>query len=45
LLASREDVFSNYTEEGFVEAFSGYFKTEQREPIRESQRVLYRLAS
>lgn len=45
LLASREDVFPDYTEDGFVQAFSVDFKVEQREPIRDSKRVLYRLAS
>lgn len=44
LLASREDVFPGYTEEGFVEAFSSRFAVERQDPIRDSHRVLYRLA-
>jgi len=44
LLASRDDVFPDYSENGFVDAFSSHFEVERREPIRESRRVLYRLA-
>jgi len=44
LLASRPDIFPNYTEEGFVEAFSTQFRVERKESIRDSHRVLYRLA-
>lgn len=44
LLASRQDVFPEYTEEGFVKAFSTQFRVEQQEAIRNSHRVLYRLA-
>jgi hypothetical protein len=41
LLASREDIFSNYTREGFEAAFSQRFKVHEAVPVRESERVLY----
>ena len=41
LLANREDVFPDYTEEGFEIAFGGRFEIEQRTPIRDSKRTLY----
>jgi hypothetical protein len=41
LLATREDVFPNYTQAGFEEAFGASFATERREPIQGSDRVLY----
>jgi hypothetical protein len=43
LLASREDVFDDYTPEGFEQAFAARFAIEAREPIVDSQRILYRL--
>ncbi|MEX2532305.1 MAG: SAM-dependent methyltransferase [Gemmatimonadota bacterium] len=41
LLASRVDVFDEYTEEGFQQAFSSRFHIVEREPVPESERVLY----
>jgi hypothetical protein len=41
LLASREDVFPGYTEEGFAAAFGASFELQSREPVRDSARVLY----
>ncbi len=41
LLASREDIFPNYTREGFEAAFSERFEIQKREAVRDSERVLY----
>ena len=41
LLASRADVFGDYTPDGFEAAFSRHFSIEASEPIRGSERVLY----
>lgn len=41
LLASRQDVFPDYTEDGFRQAFDGKFEVARREPIAGSSRVLY----
>ncbi len=41
LLASREDVFTEYDEGGFVRAFGENFRMKHSEPIAESERVLY----
>jgi hypothetical protein len=41
LLASREDIFPEYTREGFEAAFSRYFQLQAAESIAESDRVLY----
>jgi ribosomal protein L11 methylase PrmA len=41
LLATREDIFPDYTEAGFEKAFAERFETERREPIPGSKRVLY----
>jgi hypothetical protein len=41
LLSMREDIFPDYTEAGFEEAFSGSFEILSRQPIRESERTLY----
>ena len=41
LLATREDVFPNYTREGFESAFAGWFKTERSDVITDSDRILY----
>ncbi len=41
LLASRVDIFPDYTQEGFEQAFRGCFGIERREPIRGSERRLY----
>lgn len=41
LLATREDIFPDYTVEGFERAFAPRFEIERREEIRESPRILY----
>ena len=41
LLASREDIFPNYTREGFEAAFRHCFKFHEAVEVRESERVLY----
>ena len=43
LLATREDIFDQYHQEGFEKEFSKYFTIEQREKIQGSDRVLYLL--
>ncbi|NOT05641.1 MAG: class I SAM-dependent methyltransferase [Anaerolineales bacterium] len=41
LLGSREDIFPNYTREGFETAFSSRFILNKTEPVRDSERTLY----
>ena len=41
LLATREDIFPNYTNEGFERAFGDRFVIERREEISGSDRILY----
>lgn len=41
LLASREDIFPNYTREGFESAFQQRFRISEAVNVRESERVLY----
>jgi len=41
LLASREDIFPNYTREGFEAAFSERFSIRKSESVRDSERILY----
>jgi hypothetical protein len=43
LLAFREDIFSDYHEEGFREAFERHFTIQRRQPIKDSARVLYEM--
>ena len=43
LLVSREDVFDDYTVEGFESAFSRHFDTVGRSPIGASGRILFHL--
>lgn len=45
LLASREDIFEDYTQEAFERAFSRYFRLRQQQSIRDSARVLYLMES
>jgi len=45
LLATRKDIFPQYTEEGFEAAFGEYFKIEQKEKVPGSERTLYLLKS
>jgi ribosomal protein L11 methylase PrmA len=41
LLASREDIFPNYTRDGFETAFSSRFIIRKTESVRDSERTLY----
>jgi ribosomal protein L11 methylase PrmA len=41
LLASREDIFDGYTQNGFEQAFSSHFQIHRQESVRESDRTLY----
>jgi hypothetical protein len=41
MLALREDIFADYTQEGFEAAFGRVFRLERREAIRGTPRVLY----
>ncbi|NQX87492.1 MAG: SAM-dependent methyltransferase [Halioglobus sp.] len=41
LLATRDDIFTRYTKEGFEHAFSGRFSIEQSAPVPDSERTLY----
>lgn len=41
LLSSREDIFTDYHEEGFRSAFSRYFSIEGEMPVESSERTLY----
>jgi hypothetical protein len=43
LLANREDIFPAYTIDGFEAAFGQRFVIEQKEPIKNTDRVLYLL--
>jgi len=41
LLASREDIFPSYTQDGFEAAFAEHFELVERVPVRDSERTLY----
>ena len=41
LLATREDIFPNYTREGFEQAFATRYTTLASSPVRESERTIY----
>ncbi len=41
LLAGRKDIFSNYHKEGFETAFTERFEIIKKEPISDSERILY----
>lgn len=43
LLASREDIFGEYTEAGFERALAGAFRIARKQPIGGAHRVLYHL--
>jgi len=45
LLASRTDIFEDYTPAGFEEAFSAHFSIENSLPVPESERTLYLMKS
>lgn len=41
MLASRKDIFTDYTQEAFEQAFSRRFRIEQAVPVRDSRRTVY----
>ena len=41
MLASREDIFDSYTQDGFERAFGARFTIEETIPVRESVRTIY----
>ena len=41
MLATREDIFTRYTQEDFEAAFAAHFTIRERIPVKESRRVLY----
>ncbi|MGQ9730139.1 MAG: SAM-dependent methyltransferase [Candidatus Zipacnadales bacterium] len=43
LLASREDIFPDYHERGFREAFGRWFEIVQSLPIKDSERIIYHM--
>ena len=44
MLATREDVFSDYTQAGFESAFGACFSIEAKAPVSGSQRTIYRMS-
>jgi hypothetical protein len=43
LLATREDIFPDYSQQGFEAAFSPFFRIVDQQPIEDSSRHLYLL--
>jgi ribosomal protein L11 methylase PrmA len=43
LLTTREDIFPNYTKQGFEESFGQYFDIVESHDVKESKRVLYNM--
>ncbi len=41
LLATRKDIFKNYTKQAFEKEFSHYFEIKRSEDIKESKRIMY----
>ena len=41
LLSSRDDIFPQYTREGFEAAFQEFFTLAEFAPVDESERILY----
>ena len=41
MLATRKDIFDQYTVAGFEESFSEFFEILERRPVRESDRIMY----
>jgi hypothetical protein len=41
LLASRQDIFTGYHQEGFEAAFGAYFIIHEKAPIQDSPRIMY----
>lgn len=45
MLVTREDIFSDYSREGFEAAFGEYFSIESQSPVADTRRTLYRMKS
>jgi hypothetical protein len=45
MLASRVDIFDNYTQAGFERAFSDWFEIEESTPVPDSSRIIYVMRS
>jgi hypothetical protein len=45
LLRSREDIFDQYEQSSFEAAFGDYFTVEDRQPVGNDGRLLYRMSS
>ncbi|MBW3537908.1 class I SAM-dependent methyltransferase [Candidatus Parcubacteria bacterium] len=45
LLASRQDIFSDYSQERFEAEFGRHYDIKQRRPLKDSRRVLYLMKS
>lgn len=43
LLATREDIFPDYTREGLEAAFSEHWHLDEAQPVQDSDRILYRM--
>jgi hypothetical protein len=43
LLATRPDIFPDYTPAGFEKAFTSHFTIKEKVPVKESTRILYRM--
>jgi hypothetical protein len=41
LLATREDIFPNYTREAFEQVFSARFAILAWSPVKDSERIIY----
>jgi hypothetical protein len=41
LLASRQDIFTGYHQEGFEQAFGAFFTIHEKVPVQDSPRILY----
>jgi hypothetical protein len=41
MLASREDIFTGYTQDSFEHAFARHFEIEERVPVRDTLRTVY----
>jgi hypothetical protein len=41
MLEHRRDIFKDYSESGFIEAFRSFFDVQERFPIQESERVIF----
>ena len=43
MLAGKKDVYENYSEDHFVDAFTAYFEIIERKPVKNSERILFLL--